>query len=261
MIKRALVATLLACASTVGMLPAVDASGPQPVVERPFVIVIDAGHGGENTGCSAGDGTPEKAITLALALDVGDELRRRLPHAQVVFTREDDRSLTLAERVAQANAREADLFVSLHANASPDHTQTGFETYVLDAEASTRDAAWTARRENDEQLVAPGDAEPRHEAQAMVRQLKAAADRRAAVRLAAAIQAEQAERFPQRLDRGVRQAPFDVLMGARMPAVLFEAGFLDHPSDARLLKREATRRTIAEGVADAVVEHYRSRAR
>lgn len=239
------------------------AMGPQPVMQHRFVVVVDAGHGGDNAGCVAFDGhTPEKEVTLALARRVATAITEELPHAEVRLTREEDASLTLEGRVAQANAAGATLFLSLHANASPHHHQAGFETFVLDAQASSADAAWTARRENGEGTAkssiarTPAAIAP-HEADLMVRELELAAHRAAALRFAGALQRAQAARFPERQDRGVRQAPFDVLIGARMPAVLFEVGFLDHPEEGAQLLLPQTQAEIAEGVADAVAEHYR----
>jgi N-acetylmuramoyl-L-alanine amidase len=238
--------------------PAVAMAGPRPTLGRPFVLVIDAGHGGDNSGCLAFDGlVEEKEITLLMALELRAELHRRLPHASVLLTREDDASLPLARRVEIANAAEADAFLSLHANASPTGEQRGFETYVLDVRASGLEAARTARRENDESLADPATTEAEPEVAMMVRQLELTAQRAAAARLAQRIQVAQAIRFPDRLDRGVKQGPFDVLMGARMPAVLFEAAFLDHPTEAMLLREDDARARVVEGLAEAIVEQYR----
>lgn len=231
--------------------------GPRPVVEHDYAIVLDAGHGGSNSGCGSTDGVvDEKAISLLLAEDVRAALHERLPHARVAMTRTDDRTLALADRVALANAEHADVFVSLHANASPRHDQQGYETYVLDARASSLDAAWTARRENEgEPAQTAMAAAPR--ADAMLAELVATAQRNSAIVLASAIQRAQAKRFPGRIDRGVRQAEFDVLIGTRMPAVLFEAAFLDHGTESRVLVDPGQRKQVAEGIADALVEHYR----
>jgi len=236
--------------------------GPKPEVESAFVVVLDAGHGGTNEGCRGHGGVVhEKEVTLAMATQLAAEIEARLPHAQVQLTRTDDRTLTLAERVGIANAAGADLFVSLHANASPDATQTGFETYVLDAQASSLEAARTARRENDEGFTHPveatADSDVPVEAARMLRQLAMTANRSRAAALAHAIQRAQAERFPRRTDRGVKQAPFDVLMGARMPAVLFEAGFLDNGTEGAVLTDPALREVVVGGLADAIVDHYR----
>lgn len=236
---------------------AATARGPRPVVEHGYTIVLDAGHGGTNSGCTSLDGhAHEKEISLQLARAVEVALRERLPHAEVALTRADDRTLALADRVALANAQDADVFVSLHANASARHDQSGFETYVLDAEASSREAAWTAHRENGETIEDPAGPAPAR-AEAMIAELLATAQRASAAALAQSIQRAQASRFPTRSDRGVRQASFDVLLGTRMPAVLFEAAFLDHAGERALLQDPDELRKIAEGVADALVEHYR----
>lgn len=223
--------------------------GLRPMVLEPFRVVIDAGHGGRSPGCTAVDGqTFEKDVALALATDVANALRVQLPHAEVEFTREDDDTLTLTQRIAYANAVGADLFLSLHANASPSHTQAGFETFVLDGSLSEDDAAWLAIRTRDDENDVPGQ---------MLAEFEADIHRQLASTVAQMIQDEQVKRFPTRPNRGVRQAPFDVLMGASMPAVLVEAGFLDHPDDAPLLMQPASRQTIAEGIAAAVVRFYR----
>jgi N-acetylmuramoyl-L-alanine amidase len=251
-----LVAALLAARVSAGS--PTPTTGPRPLLEQPYTVVLDAGHGGSNSGCANAHGdVHEKDVTLALAIEVREILRERLPHAAIVLTRDDDRTLALADRVARANEGGADVFVSLHANASPRHDQSGFETYVLDAQASSVDAALTARRENGPAGSAPGSGGAVPQAQSMVEQLRASAHRSAALALAGAIQREQATRFPGRSDRGVRQAAFDVLLGIKMPAVLFEAAFLDHGRDAAVLLDAEQRRSIASGVAEALIEHYR----
>lgn len=255
--RRSLLGGLLALS-----LPTVALAGPTPTIRQSFVVAIDPGHGGTNHGCHCADGThDEKDLTLVLALELRAAILEKIPHAQVVMTREDDRSLTLAQRVATANTAQADVFISLHANASNSRSQHGFETYVLDAQASSLEAARTARRENDAELAEPSSTDANPEVATMVRQLEMAQHRRAAVGLARAIQSEQAQRFPQRLDRGVRQASFDVLMGARMPAVLFEAGFLDHATEHAMLTDQATRDTVVKGLVEAFVHFYRQRSR
>ncbi len=234
-------------------------TGPQPEVDRAFVVVVDPGHGGTNRGCLSFDRlTHEKEVTLSLARELRAELGRRLPHANVVLTRERDETLTLAKRVGLANAHGADLFVSIHANASEARTQEGFETYLLDVQSSSMEAARTARRENDEGHLTP---EASDAVDTMLRQLTLTNHRSQAAVLARTIQEEQSFRFPARLDRGVKQAPFDVLMGARMPAVLFEVGFLDHPEDGRALVDGDARARVVEGLAAAVGRYYRDVAR
>ncbi|MCA9654853.1 MAG: N-acetylmuramoyl-L-alanine amidase [Myxococcales bacterium] len=238
------------------MAPAAEVSaGPVPVVERSFVIAIDPGHGGDNGGCVAFDGAiHEKDLTLAMAHELQASLLRRLPHARVVLTRAGDETVTLADRVARANAAGADLLLSLHANASGHEPQTGFETYVLDLGLDRREAARSARVEDG--------AEPtRARALAMVRELALSSHRGRAAGFARRVQQEQAQRFPERIDRGVKQAGFDVLMGAEMPAVLFEAGFLDHPEEGRRLLDSGQRALVVDGLTEAIVDYYREHAR
>ena len=152
------------------------------------------------------------------------------------------------------DAAEADLMISLHANASGGGPQTGFETYVLDLELAERDTAVTARGTEEGEAA-------RAQAMTMVRELELITHRARAMGFARRIQQEQAERFPNRVDRGVKQAGFDVLMGARMPAVLFEAGFLDHPHEGRRLLDGAQRSLVIDGLAESVVDYYRDHAR
>lgn len=228
-----------------------------PVVERPFVVALDPGHGGSNSGCAAFDGhAREKDVTLAMAQELQATLLRRLPHATVVLTRSGDETVALAERVERANAARADLLISLHANASSTGPQTGFETYILDARLAERDAALTARAGET-----PSGDPARAHAAAMLRELALLGHRARAAGFARRVQQEQAERFPERLDRGVKQGTFDVLLGARMPAVLFEAGFLDHPDEGAHLLDAGRRSLVVDGLAEAVVEYYRDHAR
>lgn len=243
--------SLLALAPTAG-----EAAGPVPVVERAFVVALDPGHGGSNAGCTAFDGTVrEKDLTLVMAQELRAVLQQRLPHARVVLTRSADETVTLAERVQRANAAQADLLISLHANASGTDPQTGFETYILDVALAEREAARVAR-------TAPegGDA-TRAQARTMLRQLALMAHRARSAGLARRIQQQQATRFPERVDRGVKQGRFDVLLGAQMPAVLFEAGFLDHPHEGARLLDAGQRGLVIDGLAASILGYYRDYAR
>jgi N-acetylmuramoyl-L-alanine amidase len=231
-------------------------AAPKPVVEQGFRLVIDPGHGGENQGCRAHSGGHfEKSLTLLMAQDLAGRVMELLPHAEVLLTREVDETLHLSQRVAFANDCGADLFLSLHCNASPNGDQTGFETFLLDVEASSKDAALTAQRENAGGGGTSGGAGG-DEVAVMLRELGMTNNRKHAARYAQAIQREQARRFPGRMDRGVRQAAFDVLMGARMPAVLHEVGFLDHPEESQLLLDGSGRGEIIEGLAQATLRYF-----
>ncbi|NVB42391.1 N-acetylmuramoyl-L-alanine amidase [Pseudenhygromyxa sp. WMMC2535] len=257
-------AFLLAAASTAGtalLAPRRSWAAPRPVTEQRFRVVIDPGHGGENAGCHAHDGSvDEKALTLVMAQRLAERLVAIMPHAEVLLTRERDETLHLNQRVAFANDCGADLFLSLHCNASPHSDQTGFETFVLDADASSKEAALTAQRENDEGFSRPVGGEDDEVAQ-MLRELGMSGNRQQALRFAKAIQDEQVRRFPERPNRGVRQAAFDVLKGARMPAVLHEVGFLDHADEGELLRSEAGQARIVEGLAQATLRYFNEVAR
>ncbi|PRQ10253.1 N-acetylmuramoyl-L-alanine amidase family protein [Enhygromyxa salina] len=249
-----------ASAGAVALRPARVLAGPTPVIEQGFRLVIDPGHGGENLGCRAHrGGTHEKEVTLTLAQSLAGRVVELMPHAEVLLTRETDETLHLSQRVGFANACKADLFLSLHCNASPRADQTGFETFLLDVDASSKEAALTAQRENDEAFGRPsGDDD---EIAVMLRELGMTNNRKHAALYAKAIQTEQARRFPGRPDRGVRQANFDVLMGARMPAVLHEVGFLDHADESALMLGATGRGQLVEALAQATLTYYNQVAR
>ncbi len=256
--RRDFLLGLSAIAAGTGLVrPSRALAAPKPVIEQRFRLVIDPGHGGENLGCRAHQGgIHEKQVTLVLAQTLAGRVVELMPHAEVLLTREHDETLHLSQRVGFANACEADLFLSLHCNASPRADQTGFETFLLDVDASGSDAALTAQRENDEGFARPRSAEADGDVTMMLRELGMSEHRKRAGHYARAIQREQAKRFPDRSDRGVRQARFDVLMGARMPAVLHEVGFLDHADESALLLHDDGREAIIEAIAQATLSYF-----
>ena len=215
---------------------------------RPLVV-IDPGHGGSNPGGQNQiTGLREKDVTLDLARLV----RTRLIAAgiDVVLTRDDDRTLTLRQRMLVANAINADLLLSIHTNASPTRTQRGFETYVLtpagvdiDGRAIRRDAA-TARAN------VPGDIGP------ILDDVERGSAQWDAAEFAADMQ-EQLE-IIRGVDgnRGVRQDAQHVLLGASMPAALVEVGFLDQPIEGRDLADPATRIKLADAISHAVAMQF-----
>jgi N-acetylmuramoyl-L-alanine amidase len=205
-------------------------------------IVIDPGHGGSNIGAQGAAGALEKELTLQLARTLRSELERRLP-VRVVLTRNEDAELPLDTRVAVANQQKADLFISLHLNASPGRNAQGAETYFLNLVASDERAAQSARSENagdpltDLQLILWDLAQSHHMAESQ--------------RLAGLIQEELNKALELR-NRGVKQAPFRVLMGAAMPAVLVELGFLSNPREEERLTDPLYRSRLAGALVDAV---------
>lgn len=223
--------------------------------DPPFVVVLDPGHGGSNTGAAGVvRGLFEKRLTLALARAVARRLEEH-PGVQVMLTRERDEYLTLRERVRLAQGAAPDVFVSLHANASPSRAQRGFETYVLTPEALDVDSR--ALRA-DEGAPRPG-VPP--EVAALVDDVERGWAQPWAVRLAELIQARLAVARGEDGDRGVRQASLDVLMGQSAPAVLVEVGFIDHPVEGAVLLRRDVRGSIADALAQAILDFRELRAR
>lgn len=208
------------------------------------LVVIDAGHGGSNTGATGAAGILEKQLTLILARAVRDDLVER--GYDVVLTRERDATLTLRQRVAAANRRGADLFVSIHANASPGRVQRGYETFVLTA----------AGVDVDGRALRSETGTPRPGVDAATALILDDVERGAcqweAAELAAAVQRELRAVRGEAGDRGVRQDAHHVLLGATMPAVLVEVGFIDHPIEGQELARPATQTAIARALATAI---------
>ena len=209
------------------------------------LIVLDPGHGGGNTGApGAVDDLREKHVTLALALALAPRLEQR--GYRVQLTRQDDRYLTLRQRADLANLADADLFVSLHANAAPNHAQRGYETYVMSERAVDVDA----------RALRMGAGPPRpgvdEEVAAILNDVERGLAQPAAADLAARIQAELRSVRDPADDRGVKQESMHVLLGATMPAVLVEVGFVDHASEGRELATDEVRSAIADALARAI---------
>jgi N-acetylmuramoyl-L-alanine amidase len=208
-------------------------------------IVIDAGHGGHDTGTIGPTGLMEKDLCLDIALRVGKLIQTGLPGAEVVYTREDDTFVPLEQRTEIANDARADLFLSVHANSSPDRKARGIETYYLNFTASS-DAMEVATRENalSENAV--------HDLQNILTKIARNEKIGESRDLAGTIQESLAKRVEITnhgdRSRGVRKAPFVVLIGANMPSVLAEISFISNPSDEQWLKRPENRQRIAEGL-------------
>jgi N-acetylmuramoyl-L-alanine amidase len=209
------------------------------------VVVLDPGHGGSNTGAQGAVPTlREKQLTLALANQVAARLREH--GIDVELTRDDDRTLTLRQRVAHADQALADLFVSIHANASPTRTQRGYETYVLTTKGVDIDGRALPA---DVSTPRPG-VDP--EIALVLDDVERGASQWEAADLAARMQHELRDRRGPEGDRGVRQDAHHVLLGATMPAVLVEVGFIDHPVEGRQLADPATQGQLAAAIASAI---------
>lgn len=222
---------------------------PVRVMERsgPPPIVIDPGHGGKDTGAVAGVGLTERDLTMAVARRLAEELRAR-GHV-VRLTRDDGEGRALTDRTAIANRLDAKVFVSLHANASTFSSVRGSETYYmsLDDQATDEASAALAKLENE----AGGETEEQSDLDLILWDLAQASVLNDSAVLAVAVQRRLNALLDIR-DRGVKQAPFVVLTGATMPAILVEVGFLSNPAEADRLGNAEHQRALARAIATGI---------
>ncbi|HSK45495.1 MAG TPA: N-acetylmuramoyl-L-alanine amidase [Candidatus Binatia bacterium] len=217
-------------------------------------IVVDAGHGGHDTGTIGPNGLEEKDLVLDVALKLGKLLENKLG-AEVVYTRDDDTFIPLETRTAIANKEQADLFISIHANSSDDPTARGVETYYLNF-TSRADALEVAARENavSEKSI--------HELQDLVKKIalkeKIGESREFASDVQRSLYAGLSTKSPNLRNRGVKKAPFVVLIGANMPSILAEISFVSNPDDAKKLKTNEYRQRIADSLYKGVFKYVNS---
>lgn len=215
------------------------------------LIVVDAGHGGRDPGAVGRNKTREKDVTLQMAKKLATALRKELG-CKVLLTRSDDRYLKLQSRTAYANKVGADLFISLHANASINRNAYGLETYYLNLSKNNQAAA-VAARENGTSLEEVGNLE------AILFDLMANAKINESSRLAAEIQQAMIKylspKFSRIKDLGVRQGPFHVLLGATMPSVLVEAAFLSNAREEKRLNSSDYQNKVAQAIVRGVKDY------
>jgi len=212
-----------------------------------YVVVIDPGHGGKDPGAVSPDGSvKEKDFALEIALKIEERLKILLPGTRVILTRRDDSHLALTDRTETANAHDADLFLSIHGNAFDDPRARGVETFYLSS-ANSRGAMRVAARENGISLARMTDL------QATLVDLNVTAKKAESAALAHEIQLSLVSFLREKghitRDRGVKTAPFYVLLGAKMPAVLVECAFITNTNERESLARADKTDTISEGIA------------
>jgi N-acetylmuramoyl-L-alanine amidase len=217
-------------------------------------IVIDPGHGGKDPGALGLNTLKEKDITLDISKELGKLIERNLG-MKVIYTRTEDVFIPLWKRTQIANKSEADIFLSIHANAAKPHSSTkGFETYLLRI-GKTAAAVDAAHRENETIKLE----EKTHEyidftdAKKIVASMTQNSAVKSSEYLAQAIQTNLSKRLNSK-DRGVKQAGFHVLVGASMPNVLIEVGFVTNKEEAQNLSKYKYKREIANGIFEAVVD-------
>jgi N-acetylmuramoyl-L-alanine amidase len=212
-------------------------------------IVVDAGHGGHDPGAIGPRRVREKDVTLAMARRLAKKLQAA--GFEVVLTRRDDRYLRLEDRTAIANTAHGNLFVSIHANAHPRRTRSGVETYFLNT-AADRYAARLAARENGLDLDEGGGAEVTRIRTDLEAQSSAGASRKLAGMVQREVTGGVRGHIGEVRDLGVKSALFYVLLGARMPAVLVETGFISNRDEERRLDSGRYQEEVATGIARAV---------
>jgi len=214
-------------------------------------IVIDPGHGGHDTGTIGPNGLEEKDLVLEVGRRLGKLLETRLG-AEVVYTRKDDTFIPLETRTAIANQQRADLFVSIHANSSRDPAARGVETYYLNF-TSSPDALEVAARENavsEKSIFELGD---------LVKKIalkeKIEESREFASDVQESLHSGLAAKSPAIRNRGVKKAPFIVLIGANMPSILAEISFVSNPTDEHRLQTSEYRQKIAESLYRGIAKY------
>ena len=187
-----------------------------------------------------------------MALRLGGLIEQKLPGAQVIYTRQDDTFISLEDRTKMANEAKADLFVSIHANSSPDPAARGVETYYLNF-ASSPGSMEVAAREN------ANSQESLHDLEDLIQKIARNEKVEESKELAADIQGALTPRLKlvsmNERNRGVKKAPIIVLIGANMPSVLSEISFVSNPYDERLLRKPEQRQRIADGLYRGVVAY------
>ena len=220
-------------------------------------VVIDAGHGGGDTGAIGPSGIREKDVTLQIAKRVREKLLAEFPDVEVIMTRDDDRTLALQDRTNTANSASADLFISVHCNASPHRRVRGVETYTLNI-THDRYAMKLAARENAE--AGEGSIS---DLEFILADLAMKSNVDDSVRLGRSVQKNIMKSLKKRWsdvpDLGLKHALFYVLMGNHMPSILVETSFLSNKAEEQRLTTATYQDSIADGILDGVREFIQER--
>lgn len=231
-----------------GAEPSVGAS---PAGRTVHCVVIDAGHGGHDPGAHGRGGVDEKDVCLDIALKIRRRIQEKLPNVKVILTRDRDYFVTLRDRTLIANnanqGKAADLFISIHNNASPDSKSQGSQVFFYDSRSSDRAAEDLAKRENEDANYL----------EFIMTDLAKSLVRDQSIMLAQSVQDQLA---PLRKDLGIHRrllsyAPFYVLARTKMPAILVEVAFITNPREERLLKDESFRTQVADGIVAGLANY------
>ena len=218
-------------------------------------IAIDPGHGGSDTGAMGPHGLVEKSLCLDVAMRLGKLIEQNIPGAEVIYTRKDDAFVPLEQRTAIANNAHADLFISIHANSSDSSDVRGVETYYLSL-ATSPESIKLATRENSLGQSSLHDLPEL--IQKIARNEKISDSRQFAADVQEALAGRLQLVSRNETNRGVKRAPFVVLTGANMPAILSEISFLSNAKDESLLLQSNQRQRVAEGLYSGIAEYLDS---
>ncbi|EHO4166546.1 N-acetylmuramoyl-L-alanine amidase [Campylobacter coli] len=221
------------------------------------IIVLDAGHGGKDSGALSDKkgSLKEKDIVLSTTLKLGNELKKR--GYKILYTRSSDKFINLRDRTKYANDKRADLFISIHANAAPSASKAksseGVETFFLSPARSERSKK-AAEKENQ------GDFEEinyfsKQSILNFLNREKIVASNKLAIDVQKNILTQTRKKY-KIVDGGVREAPFWVLVGAQMPAILVEIGYITHPSEGKRIANKSFQDTLVKGIADGVENYF-----
>ncbi|HQE74261.1 MAG TPA: N-acetylmuramoyl-L-alanine amidase [Myxococcota bacterium] len=217
---------------------------------RPLRVVLDPGHGGHNTGAIGVAGIHEKHLTLTMAKQVA-ALLEDAADVEIILTRTDDTFLELTERTDFAHKVDADIFISLHCNASESPEPHGIETFFLGVKGSDPEADLLALRENENAVTpAPATADPL--VAAIISDIRRNGTMAESSDLAAIVQQSLIKSIPEAVSRKVRQANFAVLRHSGIPAIVVEVGFLTHPKEGLLLANTDYQARITKALATAI---------
>lgn len=228
----------------------------------PMVVVIDPGHGGEDTGARGPSGLEEKQVTLKLALALAESLEKK-GGMRVLLTRTADVFVPLDERTSFANRSGADLFISIHANAASNKDAIGIETFFLSFEATDEDARRLAAFENSAGQLGGAvfaEAGSGDDLKTILLDLANSKSHHESSAFAEAVHTTMVG-GTGRESRGVKQAPFTVLVGATMPAVLIEVGFISNPAEEKWLSKANGRAMLADSIAEGITSFKEALAR
>ena len=252
--------TILFCYLLLAMVAVASFAAPARDVKSSFTLVIDAGHGGKDPG-AIGRKAKEKNINLNVALALGKMINNAFPEINVVYTRKTDKYIQLIERAAIANRAKADLFISIHTNASKSRKARGCETFTLGS-GSSAEAKKAAMYENEAILLEDNfqdvykGFDPRSTESYIIFELIRSHDMEKSIYCAEAIQKKMVGRS-KLINRGVSNAGFLVLHQTAMPSILIELGFITNSSEEAFLASAAGQQALTKGIFEGFSAYYK----